>query len=145
VQREDLKLYVFLEGLLIVGCLIFEQVPLFGVVRLSSGSDISISVPSSAAHPTSKTVSESPASETKSHGEERSSSDSTFLLGVRYIWVHKRSRRKGIAGLLCDVARKTAVFGTLFEKSATSFSQPTSSGIDFAKAYTKTDSIWAYS
>ena len=72
------------------------------------------------------------------HGRDK------FTLGVRYIWVHKKWRRKGVASSLCDIARRNAEYGSFIKKKSMSFSQPTSGGIDFAFAYTKNSSLLTY-
>lgn len=66
------------------------------------------------------------------------------VLGVRYLWVHMSYRRKNVARNLLDIARKHAIFGRIIDRKNICFSQPTSSGIDFAFSYVKSDHILTY-
>jgi N-acetyltransferase len=66
-------------------------------------------------------------------------------MGVRQIWVHAKYRRGGIAQRLLDVARKHFVFGAILQRNHIAFSQPTTDGLRFALAYTKSSKIWGYS
>lgn len=168
--KDDVKLYIFVQNGYILGCLFFEHVLHSDVVLLAkqvqpsdvhakfsyfSSAATSLPPPPSSSSSSSFSCHLHPcplpcAAATSEYAIDKMpntnvATPTLFVLGVRYIWVHKSSRRKGIAGQLCDAARKHALFGTLFDKGDISFSQPTSVGMDFAKAYTNADSIWAYS
>jgi len=57
------------------------------------------------------------------------------FLGVNRIWVHSAVRRKGIASLLLDSARRMLVSGGVLPKSRVAFSEPTEQGQRLASAY----------
>ncbi len=59
------------------------------------------------------------------------------ILGVRQIWVAANERRKGVAAMLLDVARRYAVYGYVVARDEVCFSQPTEQGAHFAVAYNK--------
>ena len=65
-------------------------------------------------------------------------------LGVKQIWVHVDYRRDNVARLLVDIARKNFIFGTVIMRPHIAFSQPTSEGLKFSLAYSKSETIWAY-
>ena len=69
---------------------------------------------------------------------------SDYLLGIRYIWVHKSRRRSKVASLLLDTGRKTLLYGRAFDRNEVCFSQPTRLGLEFAFNYTLSEYILAY-
>jgi hypothetical protein len=72
-----------------------------------------------------------------------SKSEQGLAMGVRQIWVRAEHRRRGVAGLLMDAARRDFMCGGV-KKTAIAFSQPTLAGRSFAFSYIKRDSILAY-
>lgn len=68
----------------------------------------------------------------------------SHYLGVRQVWTSIRFRRQNIASRLVDCARKKFVFGRVAEKQNVLFSQPTSDGLQFAKAYVGRDYLLVY-
>ena len=80
----------------------------------------------------------------ESNPDEMKSDD---ILGVRLIWVNAKSRRKGVAKSLVDIARQHFYFGISggLTKSQIAFSQPTEEGRQFAFSYCDTNSILIYS
>ena len=149
-DSETLHLYVYLDKGNILGVLFFERVDRCTTKIVSdqvAPTDVCIEkkqsdfIPRSEINaPPSSVV---PSSDSVEIGPQNSSSDQ-LTLGVRYIWVHKKWRRKGIASSLCDVARRNAEYGRVVKRSAISFSQPTSHGMDFAISYTQSSSVLAY-
>jgi hypothetical protein len=55
--------------------------------------------------------------------------------GVRVIWVHAQHRRQRWGERMLDCARGDYLFGHVMDKRAVAFSQPTTSGLHFAKKY----------
>eukprot|EP00667_Euglena_gracilis_P012914 EG_transcript_13294 len=66
------------------------------------------------------------------------------MCGISRIWVHSCARRRGIATILVEVARKHLVYGFEFPPSQVAFSQPTRDGKLFARTYTGTEQLMVY-
>lgn len=151
-ENETLQLYIYLENGDILGVLLFERIvkhsahavfdriaPAFTEVENllhAQSTAIEPSLPSCSLSITPRAGFVDNVLQEDLPGE--------FNLGVRYIWVHKKWRRKGIASSLCDIARRNAEYGKVIKRSAVSFSQPTSCGVCFAVSYTKNASISSY-
>ena len=65
-------------------------------------------------------------------------------MGISQIWVDAAFRRQGIAERLLDGARSKFIFGMVLPKEKCAFSQPTKSGLMFAKAYLHPHRILVY-
>ncbi|WOL09274.1 protein CHROMOSOME TRANSMISSION FIDELITY 7 [Canna indica] len=66
------------------------------------------------------------------------------ICGFRAIWVVPSQRRKGIASKLLDAARKSFCPGEILEHSQCAFSSPTSSGRALASKYCNNDAFLIY-
>ncbi|GMH69115.1 hypothetical protein TrST_g2284 [Triparma strigata] len=67
----------------------------------------------------------------------RSSSPLPSRIGVRQIWVHSKSRSKGVATKLLDQMCKSIVFGCEIKREEVAFSSPTGDGARLAKKWQK--------
>jgi N-acetyltransferase len=65
-------------------------------------------------------------------GEER---PKETLLGVRQMWVSRAHRRQGVATALIEAARARFFFGLVVPREAVAFSQLSTMGKAFARAY----------
>lgn len=66
------------------------------------------------------------------------------LLGVKLIWVAEKLRRQGVAQKMLDSARRNLLFASVVPVDRIAFSQPTADGLEFAKAYCRSERIQAY-
>lgn len=73
-----------------------------------------------------------------------STSDSKTIIGIRLIWVSSAARREGIAGRLVDCARQYFIYGSVVNRDAVAFSQPTREGFAFGTTYCQSTSILGY-
>ena len=64
------------------------------------------------------------------------------LLGVTRIWTSRPFRRKGIAGILLDCARRHFFYGMEVTKDLVAFSQPTESGAQLARRWYGAETGW---
>ena len=151
-ENETLQLYIYLDDGNILGVLFFERIAKHSTHLISHEIEKRDTKKEDTCTPQSTTTESSQSSSSPTtHGPSlvdislQGFRAQEYTLGVRYIWVHKKWRRKGIASSLCDIARRKTEYGKVIEKSAISFSQPTSCGMNFATSYTKTSSISTYS
>ena len=56
-------------------------------------------------------------------------------MGVRLVWVASGCRHKGFATELVEEGRKRTIYGPIIPKAKVAFSQPTTEGLAFARAY----------
>ena len=66
------------------------------------------------------------------------------VIGIAYIWVDKRHRRRNLASRLVDIARTSLIFGFKAERNECAFSQPTHMGQQFAQKFAGTNEILVY-
>lgn len=67
-----------------------------------------------------------------------------WLIGVRYLWVHKDYRRKQVGKRLLDEVRRSHLFGVVADVSQVAFTQLTEDGFNFAKYYCRAEQIACY-
>ena len=60
---------------------------------------------------------------------------SAATLGIVQIWVDESRRRKGVASVLVDTARRHAVYGHIVPKKMCAMTQPTAEGRAFGESY----------
>lgn len=131
-MQHSAWVYICIRGRRIVGCIVIDHVSPLALIQLSR-SDLAIACKD----------------DIYAQMESSSSLPCTSIcasskLGVRLIWVAPLSRRSGVAAMLVDAARLRFSLGAAVPRCEVAFSQPTSSGIAFALAYTKANSIYIY-
>lgn len=118
------KVYVALQGSgTVLGLLIIEQIQPSQIRWIRTIDDLS-------------TLS----SNDDSNGRSEESTNGTptarpSWAGIRVIWVHAQHRRQQWGERMLDCARGNYLFGHVVDKRAIAFSQPTTSGLQFAKKY----------
>jgi N-acetyltransferase len=124
------KLLFYIQDLRILGCLVLEKVTKSCVVSI--GRDL---LSSTASKDEAYALLESHTNNSTSDGD---------MLGVRFIWVLSRARKMNVASRLLDSARQHFSVSSFVPRDNIAFSQPTSAGLQFAFAYTQTETIWIY-
>lgn len=121
---EYTKVYVALQGSgAVLGLLIMEQIHPGQIRWIRTIDDLStLSLSDIANGPSDESTNGAPTSRQS-------------WAGVRVIWVHAQHRRQRWGERMLDCARGDYLFGHVMDKRAVAFSQPTTSGLQFAKKY----------
>ena len=121
------KAFVYLVNARCVGCCLVEKISTgYSVIKISNeqGNEEELG---SNARSSSISISDRP---------------EVVLLGVTRIWTSRPFRRKGVAGILLDCARRHFFYGMEVTKDLVAFSQPTESGAQLARRWYGAETGW---